>query len=81
MTDDKLKVSQFWEDNFSVIEQTKGSQCPTPEEVHSDFVKSTGLTHIDLDNFKVANNKYEFTLFPFKHSSLAAVRQPKACYK
>ncbi|XP_028418405.1 uncharacterized protein LOC114543745 [Dendronephthya gigantea] len=51
--DDRLKVSRFWEENFSIIQQTKDVQCPTPEEVYSDFILQTGLTHIDLDNFKV----------------------------
>ncbi|XP_028416842.1 uncharacterized protein LOC114541052 [Dendronephthya gigantea] len=50
---DKLNVSRFWEENFSIIQQTKDVQFPTPEEVYSDFILRTGLTHIDLENFKV----------------------------
>ena len=60
---DKLSVSQFWEKNYSILQETKGYQCPSPHEVYSEFIKVTGLKHIDLDGFKVISLTCSFKGF------------------
>ena len=52
---DKVIVSKFWNENYLVKENfSERIQYPMPEEVYSHFLQETGLTHIDLDMFKVA---------------------------
>lgn len=62
MMADKNSVAKFWEENYSIQEHTEGLKCPTPEEVHSDFLKATGLTHIDVETFKVINTYTHFVM-------------------
>ena len=52
---DKTSVAKFWEENYTIQKHAEGLKCPTPEEVHSDFLQATGLTHIDFETFKVMN--------------------------
>lgn len=59
---DKESVEKFWDENYSIQKHTEGLKCPTPEEVHSDFLQATGLTHIDFDTFKVTNACTHFVM-------------------
>ena len=47
------RIAKFWDENYSIVKDTKGKQCPTAENVHSHFIALTGLSHITLDTFKV----------------------------
>jgi hypothetical protein len=49
----KERISEFWKDHYTIQSHEKGLEQPTPEKVHSHFHEATGLTHVDLDTFKV----------------------------
>jgi len=50
----KESILSFWKEHYTKLHcHEKGLEQPTPEEVHSHFHEATGLTHIDIDTFKV----------------------------